>query len=626
MAGAADRRDQHLLPDDVRLGVLVASALLLAAAAAAQAGTDDGSGVIEARCGGSDDTALVAGVLARLARGPAARALIHGHCAIAGAVPELAFAGRGVTLSGDGPEATVLTFTGDTDGLRVRLARDADGWGSFTARDFTIARGPTNPVRAHTGLLVYADPAAHSAYIGYSSFSDLVIRGDFARTTQWQHGMVLSGLTSASLRNINIQAPGAGPADQGDVQLTLDGPNRDMFATSTAISNSTFQGGSVGIAVTGYVQGVFCANCTVIGQYDSVRWIGAGAPMAHETDRPTNAGRTLHTAAGGLAGVTPGDIVNGPGIAPQSRVAGVDATKGMLVIDPPVQRPLPAGTRFTTRAYLIAEDFGMTTSTLNASHRDVLMDWGSLSRFADTTMIRFGNGGEAPANEAPATENWAAVELDEGNNNILHGLTILGAARGEEAGIILSSTAAQGVQPSTVFGNVISSIHGPGILLKGTTANVVAAMNNVNGAAAGIVADREGANAILGNRFNGGPPDLTQDTRTGTLLVNRPIVSHAPVPAPPPSVPPTAVCDSGPARVDPSSSVLGGAFAASAGATRCTLTWATRLAQAPHCTASATTAGAAPFILSASATALEIGFPRAAPGDAGGGVSYVCLP
>jgi hypothetical protein len=489
---------------------------LLCHAALAQPGPNHRSDVIEAACTGDDDTALVAELLARLAQGQAARALIHGHCTIKGALPEQTYAGRGVTLSGDGPEATVLNFTGDTDGLRIRLARDAAGWGSFTAHDFTIARGPEVPVRAHTGLLVYADPSVHSAYIGYSSFSDLVIRGNFARTTQWRDGMVLSGLTSASLRNINIQAPGAGATDQGDVQLTLNGPSRDMFATSYAISNSTFQGGSVGIAVTGYVQGVFCANCTVIGQYDSIRWIGAGPAVAHETNRPAKTGRALPTAPGTLAGVLPGDIVNGPGIAPQSHITGIDAAKGILILDRPLLRSLPAGAPFTIRAYLVAEDFGMTTSTLNASHRDVLMDWGSLSRIADTTMVRFGNGGG----------DWAGVELDEGNNNILHGLNILGAARGQEAGIILSSDAGQGMQPSTVFGNVISSVHGPGILLKGTTANVVAAMNNVNGAAAGIVAGREGANVILGNSFNGGPPDLTQDTRTGALLVERPIIAR----------------------------------------------------------------------------------------------------
>lgn len=207
---------------------------------------------------------------------PAGRTIIGS--AITANIP----AGVSLTIEGMGPRASELFFSAATDGLNFKLLNAGNDWGQVSLHGFTLTRGPSTPTIANTGVNIYGDPAVNRQCQGAMSFRDLYIAGSAPLGNSWQNSMILDGISTYSVDNVSIVGLNSGATDRGDVLLTITGPSSSHFATSANIVNCVLQGGSVGVLVTNYVQGVFIANSTIIGQYDSVRWTGGGPFLAEE--------------------------------------------------------------------------------------------------------------------------------------------------------------------------------------------------------------------------------------------------------------------------------------------------------------------------------------------------------
>lgn len=237
--------------------------------------------------GATDDSAaLNTAIATAIAAGggkvviPAGRTVLF--FAIAATIP----AGVTLTIEGMGAGASELYFSAPTDGLTFSLLNSGSNWGGVHLRAFNVIRGPTSPVSANTGISISIPSGP--MYGGNSSLRDLVVRGSVPMTNQWTNSVVLAGISGTSVDNVVITGRNSIATDGGDVLLSLSGgPASNQFGVSYNIVNCNLVGGSAGINVSGWVQGVFIANSTVIGQYDSIRWTGGG-PFAAEEMAVTN--------------------------------------------------------------------------------------------------------------------------------------------------------------------------------------------------------------------------------------------------------------------------------------------------------------------------------------------------
>jgi hypothetical protein len=137
---------------------------------------------------------------------------------------------------------------------------------------------------ANTGICIAK--TADALYQGTSSLRDLLVQGSsgFAETNGWNIGILLSSVGGITIDNVCIL--GATPvatSDRGDKLLSIvGGPGpAHPYVASVNIANCYMQGGSCGIGINEYVQGVFINNTTVIAQYDSIRWalMASGSPL-----------------------------------------------------------------------------------------------------------------------------------------------------------------------------------------------------------------------------------------------------------------------------------------------------------------------------------------------------------
>jgi hypothetical protein len=459
----------------------------------------------EVSCGGVDDTTLIQGVFTTLAAS-GGQAIVHGHCVLTAAVTQTLSVPA--ALTGDGPEVTSFTFSGATSGFSIMLDKVSGQWGTLVASGFSVIRGPTSPVSANTGFKVYANPAVGAGYSGMSAFSDIVVRGSSTYTNQWANGMVLSGI-GPSMRNMRILGINGGGTDLGDVGLTLDGPNFNQFG-AYVLDASLIQGYSVGVNVTGYVQGVFVGNGTsIIGDYDGIRWVGVSAAANYTTNGVTALGNgTLHFAAGTLGSIQVGDIANGTGVAPNARVQSINNGAGTLVVSPVATGTVMAGAVVGFQHNQFAEELAVVNSSFNASHRGIYASFGGWHSVMSSTFLRFGS----------AAPTWAAIEFYENNNFVIaNNPGIYGQATGTENGIIINSTDYVGDAPGTITGNVGGSLHSAWIALQGTTTNTVVSGNNCFGCLGGNVSNANPAsNLTFVNRYND-TNDISLNTSTGVL-------------------------------------------------------------------------------------------------------------
>jgi hypothetical protein len=153
-----------------------------------------------------------------------------------------------------------------------------------------------------------------------------------------------------------------------------------------------------------------------------------------------------------------------------------------------------------------AEALQISTSTFNATYRDVLAAGVGFVLIVNSTFIQF---------QDTATD-WAAIYLSECNNCTVSGNQILGSTPAFQAGkkgngIVIASVTGSGGAPSVVTGNVVNGVTGSGILLAGsgvssagsTVANVVATMNNCYAAAYAVFGGVAGKNLTTPNLLDG---------------------------------------------------------------------------------------------------------------------------
>lgn len=141
-----------------------------------------------------------------------------------------------------------------------------------------------------------------------------------------------------------------------------------------------------------------------------------------------------------------------------------------------------------------------------------------------------------------ASPNWAAIDLEGGNNIVVNGNNIYGNASATENGVILTNITGQ---PSAVIGNAIANLVGAAILITGNSAGLSVVGNTGNGVTS-LISDTSGnPNQYVGNNTNHAP-DVTYDytnhvltaaqgvkalssTTNAVLLIDRPAGFNATV-------------------------------------------------------------------------------------------------
>jgi hypothetical protein len=441
------------------------------------------------QCGGTDDTAAVEAAVAALAASTTRYGLqVHGHCVMTKAVSQTLH--TDVAISGDGPGATSFTFTQATDGFSFLLSHAGGHWGGIRLSGLSVIRGPGNPRQANTGISIIADPAAGVGYRGNSGLSDVFVGGN-AQVSSWATGIDLQSVTNFPLRSVSVLGPL--PSDAGpDRGIAVSGSSRVMFAVQLDFTDSSVEGFSTGIFVTGYVQGIFVVNGAIIGNWRSIDWHGIGPGTTYAAAATTPPGKPIVVSPTDAARLAVGMPVEGMGIAPASRIAALDAKTGQVTLSPAPIGPVAGGQGITFHAYYVAEALNVTNSTFAAASRDIVDSWGAFVQVTNSSLLQ--SGSHAP--------DWAAIDLEETNNNTIIGNNILGLFNGNENGIIINSLGGQGRAPSAVVGNVINGVTGAGIQIGGTVRNVVVTGNNVFAATAAVRSSRPDAISASANRLN----------------------------------------------------------------------------------------------------------------------------
>ena len=253
--------------------------------------------------GRTDDSAALNAAIAAILALPTGGKLVlpAGRTVIGSAITASIPAKVTLTIEGMGPQASELYFSNATDGLNFTLLNSGSDWGLVNLTGFALTRGPGAPYpdpswAANTGISITGDPNGGN-YAYNCMLRDLLISGGSARTTQWLHSVVLTGVGSVS-DNVHILAPNGGhtvpPSDLGDTLMTIvgirsSGPSPPPhFATANHISNCIFQGGSTGLLCGDFVQGVFVTNSNIIGNYDGIRCTNTPTTGQSETIQVNN--------------------------------------------------------------------------------------------------------------------------------------------------------------------------------------------------------------------------------------------------------------------------------------------------------------------------------------------------
>ncbi len=216
-----------------------------------------------ARCDGTTDDAAAFLRAARAAtateRGTGAKIYIPGGtCHLGSSLAFAAPAGRGVAVAGDGAGLTTLSFAPGIDGIAITLAMAS----AASVTGLTIDRTGSN-IAANTALAITETGAV----------SDAVVVRDVDTTSDgypgsWANGIVLTSTDNAVIDHVHTIA---GFPPENSNGLVIRGADA-RYAVDTTISNSKFQGGNIGILVSGYVQGVLATNIFAIAGNYGVSW------------------------------------------------------------------------------------------------------------------------------------------------------------------------------------------------------------------------------------------------------------------------------------------------------------------------------------------------------------------
>jgi len=171
---------------------------------------------------------------------------------------------KSLTLTGTGEGSTVLSFSGNTNGIVVTLGIRA----GCIASNFSIIRTNTSSAIANTAFSITGDATAVNESV---RVSNLTFKGNTARTTAWLTNLRLADLGKPTVDSITIISPDADGSILG-TGISIYGTAFSAFTTDVKISNIQIVGGRYGIDISGYVQGVYLTNSTIIGIQYGVNW------------------------------------------------------------------------------------------------------------------------------------------------------------------------------------------------------------------------------------------------------------------------------------------------------------------------------------------------------------------
>ena len=216
-----------------------------------------------ARCDGATDDAAAFLRAARAATSTARNAgaqiyIPSGTCHLGSSLALAVAAGKSVAVAGDGAGLTTLSFAPGIDGVAVALGMASGA----SVTGLTIDRTGSNAA-ANTALAITEVGAVSGAVV----VRDVDTTSD-SYPGSWANGIVLTSTDNAVIDHVHTIA-GFPPENSNGLVIRGAGVR---YAVDTTISNSKFQGGNVGILVSGYVQGVLATNIFAIAGNYGVSW------------------------------------------------------------------------------------------------------------------------------------------------------------------------------------------------------------------------------------------------------------------------------------------------------------------------------------------------------------------
>ena len=174
-----------------------------------------------------------------------------------------------VTFEGAGSGVTILAFSNATDGIAFSLSVTAN----VHVRAMTIARTASGAVYANTGLSITSPQGAGSNRPGLTTVYDVDVQGNATRTTAWATGLNIVDVTG-DFSALRVLAPDADGSTALGVGVSIAGSSLASFVADIAFENLTIQGGSKGLVIGDFVQGVYLVNSRLIGVDYGIYWRG----------------------------------------------------------------------------------------------------------------------------------------------------------------------------------------------------------------------------------------------------------------------------------------------------------------------------------------------------------------
>ena len=162
--------------------------------------------------------------------------------------------------------ATDTNFTAATDGLTFSLAAGAN----VHVFGLTIIRAAAGATYANTGLTITTPAAQTGVRAGQVSILDISFIG---ASTFWATGIYVFNTSNASFDHISYIAPSATGTGAG-VGISIAGQNASSYLVEAKFHEIDTQGGSVGLQIGDWIQGVYVTQSSFIGNDYGIRWSG----------------------------------------------------------------------------------------------------------------------------------------------------------------------------------------------------------------------------------------------------------------------------------------------------------------------------------------------------------------
>lgn len=216
-----------------------------------------------ARCDGKTDDAAAFARAAReaLPKGADSSAAIiipPGVCFLSAPLLLAPANGAGIAVTGSGADISVLEFAPAVDGISITLGLLS----AASVSGLTIRRSAAH--QAGNTALAIRETADRS---GSVSVRDVVTSSAYYPGS-WARGIVLTSTDDAVVDHVHTIA--GFPPEQA-YGLVIQGLAAH-YAVDTSVSNSKFQGGAIGLLVSGFAQGVVATNIFAIAGRIGLSW------------------------------------------------------------------------------------------------------------------------------------------------------------------------------------------------------------------------------------------------------------------------------------------------------------------------------------------------------------------